>query len=83
MKTITSKKQVSLRIDSELYEHVKELAAKNNQSVNKFIETVLIQATGFYIPNEETIQAIEEAKRERPFLKGYRSTDELLKDLMK
>lgn len=71
MGTIHLKKSTSLRLDSELYSYIEKLAKKENRSVNNFIETVLANATSFHIPNEETIQAIEESKIEKSSLKGY------------
>jgi len=80
--TIKLKKSTSLRLDQELYSYIERLAKKENRSINNFIETVLADATHFHEPNTQTKLAIEEARKERPFLKRYDDTNELLNDLM-
>ena len=82
MSTVNLKKSTSLRLDKELYNYIEKLAKKENRSVNNFIETVLADATHFHEPNAETKKAIEEAKKERPTLKRYNSSKDLLNDLM-
>lgn len=82
MNKIDLKKSTSLRLDAELYSYIEKLAKKENRSVNNFIETVLADATRFHDPNSETRQAIEDARKERPSLKRYDSTEDLLNDLM-
>lgn len=52
MSTSSLKKVITLRLDKALYNHIEKLAKKENRSVNNFIETVLIDATKFYEPNE-------------------------------
>lgn len=83
MNTTTLKKATSLRIDRALYSYIERLAKAQNRSVNNFIETTLADATNFHEPNEATIQAIAEARAERPHLKGYTDMDELFADLAK
>lgn len=83
MNTVKLKKATSLRLDAELYTYIEKLAKKENRSVNNFIETVLAKATKFHIPNEETIKAIEDAKKEKDSLVGYSDMDELFENLDK
>lgn len=83
MSAISLKKSTSLRLNRELYNYIEKLAKQENRSVNNFIETVLADATNFYEPNEETKKAIEEARAERSFLKGYKDMGELFSDLSK
>ena len=83
MNTVNLKKATSLRLDAELYNYIEKLAKKENRSVNNFIETVLADATRFRIPNEETEQAIKEAKKEKDSLKGYKDMHKLFEDLAK
>lgn len=82
MNTVSLKKSTSLRLDRALYDYIEKLAKKENRSVNNFIETVLADATHFHEPNEETKRAIEEARQERPSLKRYSNSKDLLDDLM-
>jgi len=70
-----------LRLKRGLYEHVRERAKKDGRSVNNFLERVISEAVEYREPNEETKLAIEEARREKPFLKGYTDMDELFADL--
>ena len=83
MNTAKSKKSTSLRLDTELYSYIERLAKKENRSVNNFIETVLAKATSFYEPNEQTKKDIEEARKEKPFMERYKSSQEAFDDLLK
>lgn len=56
------KRLTSLRINNNLYEFLKKEAVKSNRSFNNYIETILLDATGYSIPNSETISAMEELK---------------------
>ncbi|MCA4810675.1 hypothetical protein ACTS9T_18525 [Empedobacter falsenii] len=56
------KRLTSLRINNNLYEFLKKEAIKSNRSFNNYIETILLDATGYSIPNSETISAMEELK---------------------
>lgn len=71
MNTIGIKKSTSLRIDRELYAYIEKQAKKENRSINNYIETLLSKATNFRNPNEETIQAIEDARKERKDLERF------------
>lgn len=81
MNTVSLKKSTSLRLDRFLYDSIEKLAKKENRSVNNFIETTLAEAIHFHEPNQETKNAIEEARKERPFLKSYDDTKVLFNDL--
>jgi len=54
-------KQMAFRFDEELIELVKEKAKAQRRSLNNYIEYLLFQDVG-NIPNEETLNAIEEAR---------------------
>lgn len=82
MNTVNLKKATSLRLDNELYNYIEKLAKKENRSINNFIETTLAEATRFHEPNNETLHAIKEAKKEKSSLKRYDNTQDLLNDLM-
>ena len=45
------KRLTSLRINNNLYEFLKKEAIKSNRSFNNYIETILLDATGYSIPN--------------------------------
>lgn len=83
MSTKSERKSRSLRIRASLDRHLEELAKDENRSVNNLIETLLAKASGFKEPNEETIEAIGEAKGERAQLTGYSDMKELFEDLSK
>lgn len=55
------KKAQSFRLPVVLIEKLKELARKQNRSLNNFVETALLDLV-YNEPNEETVAAIEEAK---------------------
>ncbi|MBD5300943.1 MAG: toxin-antitoxin system protein [Duncaniella sp.] len=56
------KKAQSFRLPIDLIERLKQMARKQNRSLNNFVETLLLDAA-YNEPNEETIAAIEEARR--------------------
>ncbi len=66
-KTITKKKTTSLRIDNGLFEHIENIAKRENRSINNYIETILLNTTGYNIAPEltkEDLEAIEQSKKE-------------------
>jgi len=81
MNTSVETKLRSVRIKTTLDRHLEVMAKVENRSVNNLIETLLAKASGFKEPNEESIRAIEEARIERPHLKGYTDMDKLFEDL--
>ncbi|AJA70271.1 MULTISPECIES: toxin-antitoxin system HicB family antitoxin [Myroides] len=83
MNTLNFKKATSLRLDNDLYNYIEMLAKKENRSINNFIEKTLAEATHFHELNEETIQAIEDAQKEKMSSKRFDNTHDLLNDLMR
>ncbi len=61
---ITMKVQTAFRFDQELLDMVKELAKSQKRSLNNYIEYLLYREVG-NIPNEETKEAIEDARNDR------------------
>ena len=61
MQTSTRKIQTAFRFDSELLRRLKIKAKRENRSLNNYVETVLMEIV-YDEPNEETIEAIKEAK---------------------
>ena len=64
METTKRRKQVTLRITDELRERLNQEARKVHRSENILVEGILLNAM-YYEPNEETIEAIEEARAGR------------------
>ena len=64
METTKRRKQGKLRITVELRERLNQEARKEHRSVNNLVEGILLDAM-YYEPNEETIEAIEEARAGR------------------
>ncbi|QCX01985.1 hypothetical protein FGM00_18380 [Aggregatimonas sangjinii] len=57
------KVQTAFRFDSELLELVKEKAKAQRRSLNNYLEILMLRDVG-NIPNDETKQAIDEARNE-------------------
>ncbi|MDE6311760.1 MAG: ribbon-helix-helix domain-containing protein [Muribaculaceae bacterium] len=55
------KKAQSFRLPVQLIERLKEMAKRQNRSLNNFVECALLDLA-FSEPNADTIAAIEEAK---------------------
>lgn len=51
------------RLRTELLDRLKQLAAKDNRSLNNYVETILMDVA-FNTPNATTISALKEAKDE-------------------
>lgn len=51
------------RLRSELVDRLKELAARDNRSLNNYVETILMDVA-YNTPNAKTIAAIKEAQDE-------------------
>lgn len=56
---ITDRKQTAFRLRKDLLEKLKKEAAKENRSVNNYVETLLLDAV-YREPNEETLAAMRE-----------------------
>ncbi len=55
------KKNQSFRLSVELIDRLKQLAKRQNRSLNNYVETLLIDAA-YHEPNETTRTAMEEAR---------------------
>lgn len=51
------------RLRAELLDRLKQLAAKDNRSLNNYVETILMNVV-YNIPNETTIAAMKEAQND-------------------
>lgn len=56
-----SKKNQSFRLPVELIDRLKQLAKRQNRSLNNYVETLLLDAV-FRIPNAETSASMKEAE---------------------
>ena len=54
---IALKKNQSFRLSVELIERLKQLAKRQNRSLNNYVETVLLDAA-YHEPNAVTLEAI-------------------------
>lgn len=59
--TAIQKKAQSFRLPVDLIERLKQMARKENRSLNNYVECVLLNVA-YNEPNEETKAALEEAK---------------------
>lgn len=55
------KKNQSFRLPVELIDRLKQLAKRQNSSLNNYVETLLLDAV-YREPNETTLSAMEEAR---------------------
>ncbi len=81
MNTTSSRKLTSIRLNSNLYEHLNRLAKKDNRSFNNYVETLLSYASDFSEPNKETKIAIEKSRKERKSAERFTDIDSLIASL--
>lgn len=58
-----NRKSTMFRLREELLERLKQLAAKDNRSLNNYVETILMDVA-YNTPNEMTVAAMKEAEDE-------------------
>lgn len=63
MEVAITRKSAMFRLRTELLERLKQLAAKDNRSLNNFVETILMDVA-FNTPNAATVAAMKEAADE-------------------
>ena len=80
MSTTIIRKPTSFRLRADLLEGLKRNAARENRTLNNFVESVLLDIV-YEEPNEVTRDAIKEAMSGKNQNKVYDSVDELFKDL--
>ena len=61
MDIVVPKKNQSFRLPVELIERLRQLAKRENRSLNNFVETLLLEAA-YCEPNDVTIAAMKEAQ---------------------
>ncbi|MBD5309670.1 MAG: toxin-antitoxin system protein [Bacteroides sp.] len=58
---IALKKNQSFRLSVELIDRLKQLAKRQNRSLNNYVETILLDAA-YHEPNAVTLAALKEAE---------------------
>ena len=61
MDIVVPKKNQSFRLPVELIERLRQLAKRENRSLNNFVETLLLEAV-YCEPNDVTLAAMKEAQ---------------------
>ena len=74
------RKPASFRLRTDLLESLKKNAARENRTLNNYVESVLLDVV-YNSPNEETIAAIKEAKSSNHD-KVYTNVDEMFNDIL-
>ena len=80
MDTPIVRRPTSFRLRADLLEGLKRNAARENRTLNNYVESVLLSVV-YNEPNELTQAAIREAKSGKNPNKKYDSVEELFKDL--
>ena len=80
MATTMIRKPASFRLRADLLEGLKRNAARENRTLNNYVESVLLGVV-YEEPNGVTKAAIKEAMSGKNPNKVYDSVDELFKDL--
>ncbi len=64
MDAVIHRKSAMFRLREELLERLKQLAARDNRSLNNYVETILMDVA-FNEPNATTIAAMKEAQNDK------------------
>ena len=80
MATTIIRKPASFRLRADLLEGLKRNAARENRTLNNYVESVLLDIV-YHEPNDVTKAAIAEAQSGKNPNKVYDSVDELFNDL--
>ena len=73
------RKPASFRLRTDLLESLKKNAARENRTLNNYVESVLLDIV-YHSPNDETIAAIKEAKLSHG--RVYTNVDEMFNDIL-
>ena len=63
MDVAINRKSTMFRLREELLERLKQLAARDNRSLNNYVETILMDVV-YNTPNSTTVTAMKEAENE-------------------
>ncbi|MBO6057229.1 MAG: toxin-antitoxin system protein [Bacteroidales bacterium] len=80
METIV-RKPASFRLRTDLLECLKRNAARENRTLNNYVESVLLDIV-YHEPNDETMAAIEEAMSGNNKNKAYSNAEEMINDIL-
>lgn len=80
MGTSTIRRPASFRLRADLLERLKRNAARENRTLNNYVESVLLDIV-YHEPNDVTKAAITEAQSGKNPNKVYDCVDELFNDL--
>jgi hypothetical protein len=61
MEAVIARKSTMFRLRTELVDRLKQLAAKDNRSLNNYVETILMDVA-YRTPNATTLAAMKEAE---------------------
>ena len=81
MATAIVRKPASFRLRADLLERMKRNAARENRTLNNYVESVLLDAV-YDEPNEVTKAAIEEARSGNNPNKIYSSVEDMFNDIL-
>ena len=80
MATTIIRKPASFRLRTDLLERLRRNAARENRTLNNYVESVLLDIV-YHEPNETTKLAIAEARSGKNPNKVYDNVEDLLNDL--
>ena len=81
MATTMIRKPASFRLRVDLLERLKRNAARENRTLNNYVESVLLDIV-YHEPNDVTKAAIEEVMSSRNPSKVYTDIDEMFNDIL-
>lgn len=81
MTTAVIRKPVSFRFRNDIIERLKQNAARENRTLNNYVESVLLNIV-YDEPNVVTKAAIDEAKSGKNPNKIYSSAEEMFNDIL-
>ena len=81
MATIIVRRPASFRLRSDLLDDLKRRAARENRTLNNYVESVLLRVV-YDEPNEVTKAAIEEAMSGHNPNKVYTNVDDVFNDIL-
>lgn len=81
MEATIVRQPASFRLRTDLLEGLKRNAARENRSLNNYVESVLLDIV-YNEPNETTKAAIEEAMSGKNRNKVYTDVDEMINDIL-
>ena len=81
MATTITRKPVSFRLRTDLLEGLKRNAARENRTLNNYVESILLDIV-YHEPNEPTKAAIKEAMSGHNRNKVYTDVDEMMNDIL-